>query len=179
MSSLVVSATEKTAYDGSRKFFPRSMVAVILRPKWYLLMVAFALLLSDYLGIMTYAEETESLHKLVSRTKELARRIDKMKSEETEIVETYKVNIKLPPFWIESPDIWFHQVEAQFLINNIKTENTKFNYLIAQLDPKYVENLWDIITSKEINKYSEAKERLLRIFKDGESKRIRKLLSGI
>ncbi|UYV68723.1 hypothetical protein LAZ67_6000553 [Cordylochernes scorpioides] len=123
--------------------------------------------------------DKESLHKLVSRTKELARRIDKMKSEETEIVETYKVNIKLPPFWIERPDIWFHQVEAQFLINNIKTENTKFNYLIAQLEPKYVENLWDIITSKEINKYSEAKERLLRIFKDGESKRIRKLLSGI
>ncbi|UYV70675.1 hypothetical protein LAZ67_8000241 [Cordylochernes scorpioides] len=70
-------------------------------------------------------------------------------------------------------------IEAQFLINNIKSENTRFNYLIAQLDPKYVENLWDIITSKEINKYSEAKERLLRIFKDGESKRIRKLLSGI
>ncbi|UYV63199.1 hypothetical protein LAZ67_2003414 [Cordylochernes scorpioides] len=102
--------------------------------------------------------DKESLHKLVSRTEELARRIDKMKSEETEIVETYKVNIKLPPFWIE---------------------NTKFNYLIAQLEPKYVENPWDIITSKEINKYSEAKERLLRIFKDGESKRIRKLLSGI
>ncbi|UYV73857.1 hypothetical protein LAZ67_11001152 [Cordylochernes scorpioides] len=111
--------------------------------------------------------------------KELARRTDKMKSEESEIVETYKVNIKLPPFWIERPDIWFHQVEAQFLINGIKTENTKFNYLIAQLEPKYVENLWDIITSKELNKYSEAKERLLRIFKDGESKRIRKLLSGI
>ncbi|UYV63473.1 hypothetical protein LAZ67_2004165 [Cordylochernes scorpioides] len=102
-----------------------------------------------------------------------------MKSEETEKVETYKVNIKLPPFWIERPDIWFHQVEAQFLINNIKTENTKFNYLIAQLEPKYVENLWDIITSKEINKYSEAKERLLGIFEDGELKRIRKLLSGI
>ncbi|UYV65185.1 hypothetical protein LAZ67_3003492 [Cordylochernes scorpioides] len=83
------------------------------------------------------------------------------------------------PGLIERPDIWFHQVEAQFLINNIKTENTKLNYLIAQLDPKYVENLWDIITSKEINKYSEAKERLLRIFKDGESKIIRKLLSGI
>ncbi|UYV63142.1 hypothetical protein LAZ67_2003284 [Cordylochernes scorpioides] len=105
----------------------------------------------------------------------------KKKSEETEKVETYKVNIKLPPFWIERPDIWFHQVEAQFLINNIyiKTENTKFNYIIAQLEPKYVEKLWDIITSKEINKYSEAKDRLLRIFKDGESKRIRKLLSGI
>ncbi|UYV75949.1 hypothetical protein LAZ67_13001892, partial [Cordylochernes scorpioides] len=122
---------------------------------------------------------SESLHKLVSRTEEQARRTDKMKSEESEIVETYKVNIKLPPFWIERPDIWFHQVEAQFLINNIKTENTKFNYLIAQLEPKYVENLWDIITSKELNKYSEAKERLLRIFKDGESTRIRKLLSGI
>ncbi|UYV73663.1 hypothetical protein LAZ67_11000265 [Cordylochernes scorpioides] len=102
-----------------------------------------------------------------------------MKSDETERVETYKVNIKFTPFWIERPDIWFHQVEAQFLINNIKTENTKFDYLIAQLDPKYVENLWDIITSKEINKYSEAKERLLRVFKKGESKRIRKLLSGI
>ncbi|UYV82709.1 hypothetical protein LAZ67_22000643 [Cordylochernes scorpioides] len=36
-------------------------------------------------------------------------------------------------------------VEAQFAINGISQEMTKFNYLVAQLEPHFVENLWDII----------------------------------
>ncbi|GFX14754.1 hypothetical protein TNCV_1484981 [Trichonephila clavipes] len=49
-----------------------------------------------------------------------------------ETFEAYKVSVKIPPFWEEKPEIWFFQVEAEFSIANIKQEETKFNYLVAQ-----------------------------------------------
>ncbi|GFR08271.1 transposon Tf2-6 polyprotein [Trichonephila clavata] len=93
--------------------------------------------------------------------------------------EANKVSVKIPPFWEEKPEIWFFQVETQFSIANINQEETKFNYLVAQLDPKFVENIWDIIQSNEKNKYSCAKSRLLSIFKGSEEKSVKNLLTGI
>ncbi|UYV77645.1 hypothetical protein LAZ67_15001806, partial [Cordylochernes scorpioides] len=93
--------------------------------------------------------------------------------------EICKVSVKIPPFWVENPEIWFFQVEAQFKIGGIIQEDTKFNYLISQLEPKYIENIWDIINSKSDNKYSECKSRLLELFRESEGLRIKKLISGI
>ncbi|GFQ79449.1 transposon Tf2-6 polyprotein [Trichonephila clavata] len=93
--------------------------------------------------------------------------------------EANKVRVKIPPFWEEKPEIWFFQVEAQFSIANINQDETKFNYLVAQLDPKFIENIWDIIQSDEKKKYSCAKSRLLSTFKESEEKSIKKLLTGI
>lgn len=94
-------------------------------------------------------------------------------------LEVNRVSIKIPPFWSEKPEIWFYQVEAQFTINKISTEETKFNYLVSQLEPKYVENVWDIVKSEHTNKYSLAKDRMLAIFKESEDKRIKRLVIGI
>ncbi|GFQ94627.1 transposon Ty3-G Gag-Pol polyprotein [Trichonephila clavata] len=87
--------------------------------------------------------------------------------------EANKVSVKIPPFWEEKPEIGFFQVEAQFSIANISQEETKFNYLVAQLDPKFFENIWDIIQSNEKNKYSCAKSRLLSTFKESEEKTLK------
>ncbi|UYV80316.1 hypothetical protein LAZ67_18002376 [Cordylochernes scorpioides] len=94
--------------------------------------------------------------------------------------ETNKVSIKIPPFWSDKPEIWFYQVEAQFAISGITLESTKFNYLVSQLEPQIVENLWDIIQdSQNNNKYTTAKNRLVSIFKESEEKILRKLLTGL
>lgn len=97
----------------------------------------------------------------------------------TESQEISKVTIKIPPFWVEKPEIWFYQIEAQFAINRITCEETKFNYLVSQLKPKYIDNIWDIIKSNVLTKYTLAKERLLGIFKESEEKRIKRLVTGI
>ncbi|GBL69813.1 hypothetical protein AVEN_114696-1 [Araneus ventricosus] len=97
----------------------------------------------------------------------------------SEKYEANKVSVKIPPFWEEKPEIWFFQVEAQFSIANITQDQTKFNYLVAQLEPKVVENIWDIIQSERNDKYVAAKERLLNTFKESEEKSITKLLTGI
>ena len=98
---------------------------------------------------------------------------------ENNTVEVNKVTIKIPPFWADRPEIWFFQIEAQFAINRITSEETKFNYLVSQLEPKYVENIWDIISSENSSKYSAAKQRLLNIFKESEDKKISRLFTGI
>ncbi|XP_035224166.1 uncharacterized protein LOC118196810 [Stegodyphus dumicola] len=94
-------------------------------------------------------------------------------------LETSKVSVKIPPFWIDRPKIWFYTVEAQFKIAGITSEGTKFKYLVAQLDPKFVENIWDIIKDEIATKYSAAKERLTNVFKESENKRIKSLLTGL
>ncbi|GBM40300.1 hypothetical protein AVEN_23868-1 [Araneus ventricosus] len=93
--------------------------------------------------------------------------------------ELHKVNVKISPFWIDKPKIRFHQVEAQFKISGIIAEETKINYLISQLDPKVVENVWDIISSDSQTKYMNSKTRLLNLFKESENARIQRLITGI
>lgn len=99
--------------------------------------------------------------------------------EENSTLEASKVSIKIPPFWIEKPEMWFYTVEAQFKINGITAEETQFNYLVSQLHPDFLENIWDIVKSPDPNKYSKAKERLLGTFRESSSKRIQRLLTGL
>jgi hypothetical protein len=47
------------------------------------------------------------------------------------------VAVLLPPFWAERPTVWFAQAEAQFTLAGINSEQTKFCYVISQLDHRY------------------------------------------
>ena len=58
---------------------------------------------------------------------------------------------------------FFFQVEVQFKINGIVSEETKFNYLVSQLEPKYVEDIWGMVASNSATKYLESKTMLIRI----------------
>ena len=61
-------------------------------------------------------------------------------------------------------------------MDGIVSEGSKFNYLVSKLEPKYVENIWDIITSNSAKKYLESKTRLLDFFKENESIRLKNFL---
>lgn len=104
---------------------------------------------------------------------------EKSQSASTDKLEANKVSVKIPPFWTDKPEMWFYQVEAQFAISGITSEDTKFNYLVAQLEPKFMENIWDIIKESGNNKYSSAKDRLLQTFKESENHRMKRLLTGL
>ncbi|GFY09724.1 transposable element Tcb1 transposase [Trichonephila clavipes] len=77
------------------------------------------------------------------------------------------------------PEIRFYEVEAQFQISRFSLEETKFHYLISQLEPKYIENIWDIVNSKSDSKYTDSKKRVLSLFRESENLRIKRLLTGI
>ncbi|XP_044741875.1 uncharacterized protein LOC123302848 [Chrysoperla carnea] len=90
-----------------------------------------------------------------------------------------RVSVKMPPFWADKPEIWFCQVESQFTLSGITTEETKFHHLLAQLELKIVENIYDIVAAEEPNKYTLAKNRLLSIYKESSERQIKKLISDV
>ena len=75
------------------------------------------------------------------------------------------VALKLPPFWTEQPTIWFAHTEAQFAIQNISVELTKFYHVVAALDGSTAQRVSDIleIPPRE-NPYNILKKRLTNAF---------------
>lgn len=94
------------------------------------------------------------------------------------IREIYRVGIKAPPFFKEEPDLYFIQMEAQFRNASITNENTKFDHVIAQLEPKYLQMVSDVVRNPPPqNKYTTLKERLIKEFTDSDQRKLRRLMN--
>lgn len=98
---------------------------------------------------------------------------------EEEEIEASKVSVKIPPFWLERPDVWFRQVEAQFKLSGVKRESTMFDYLVSQLERRYVADILDILDSGVENKYTLTKQRLLSLYCESDDKQLKRLLAGL
>ena len=91
----------------------------------------------------------------------------------------HAVSIRVPTFWPEKISLWFRQLEAQFSIAGISRDSTKFGYVLANLEPKYVEEVEDVIENPpEEGQYEALKAALIKRLTDSSSMRVRKLLEG-
>ena len=73
--------------------------------------------------------------------------------------------------------LWFHQLEAQFISAGITQDSTKYGYVIANLDQKYVEEIEDILEEPPTErKYERVKTALIKRLSDSISRQIRKIL---
>ena len=48
-----------------------------------------------------------------------------------------RVSVKIPPFWRKDPEMWFAQVETQFVLAGRTSDETKFNHVAGNLDANY------------------------------------------
>ena len=85
---------------------------------------------------------------------------------------------KLPPFWHKNPKIWFCQVESIFSLSRIKSDETKFRHLVANIDAATLDLVSDILESQGPNKYETLKSRILALFCESDERRLKRLLSG-
>lgn len=91
-----------------------------------------------------------------------------------------RVAVKPPPFWKNSPALWFIQLESQFALADIKEDGTKYNYVVAAIDSEALNSVSDIILSPpSTNKYDSLKKRLIDAHSESESAKIQKLLQGV
>ena len=96
-----------------------------------------------------------------------------------EPVVAHAVSIHIPNFWPEKISLWFRQLEAQFSIVGISRDSTKFGYVLANLEPKYVKEVEDVIENPpEEGQYEALKAALIKRLTDSSSMRVRKLLEG-
>ena len=85
--------------------------------------------------------------------------------------------VKLPPFWKDNPSLWFAQVEAAFAISRITSDETKFRYVILNIDTTALPLVSDIIaTPPEQGKYNALKSRLIGSLDETSESKLRKLL---
>lgn len=91
-----------------------------------------------------------------------------------------RVALKLPPFWKNNIKLWFIQAESNFELSGITNENTKYNNIVAAVDPETLTNVSDILLNPPANdRYNILKERLIQEFSDSKNRQIRKLLSEL
>lgn len=78
-------------------------------------------------------------------------------------VELHRVAVRVPPFWPEKPELWFCQLESQFHLNGVTQDNTKFWYVVSQLEARYACAVEDIITNPpNTDKYATLKNELVK-----------------
>ncbi|XP_077546323.1 uncharacterized protein LOC144158974 [Haemaphysalis longicornis] len=92
---------------------------------------------------------------------------------------SWRVAVKLPPFWADSPEVWFAQVEAQFSLARITQDRTRYDYVVAHLDARYANEVRDILANPPTdNLYEHLKTALIRRLPLSEEQKIRQLQSA-
>ncbi|KAG0418059.1 hypothetical protein HPB47_005154 [Ixodes persulcatus] len=87
-----------------------------------------------------------------------------------------RVAVKLPPFWVDSPEVWFAQVEAQFSLARITQDGTRYDYVVARLDSRYANEIRDILDNPPAaNLYQHLKTELTRRLSLSEEQKVRQL----
>lgn len=91
--------------------------------------------------------------------------------------EVQRVSVRVPPFWPDEPALWFSQLEQQFFLSRVTTDDTKFSYLVANLDLPHAREVKDIITNPPAtDKYNKLKSELIRRLSASQEKRVKQLL---
>lgn len=93
-------------------------------------------------------------------------------------VGTAKVSVKVPPFWKEKPKLWFCQLEAQFLLNGITSDNTKYYTLFGNLDLNIIKKVEEIVDNPPATgKYELLKAEIIKRLSASQQQKIMQLLS--
>ncbi|GBO22350.1 Transposon Ty3-I Gag-Pol polyprotein [Araneus ventricosus] len=92
--------------------------------------------------------------------------------------EIARVAFKPPPLWRNNVELWFSQIESQFLISGISQEETKFHHVVAILEEDILSYVSDLVICRpNANPYTQLKNRLISQLADSESVSLRNLLS--
>ncbi len=85
----------------------------------------------------------------------------------------------LPSFAIkDDPDTWFGVADQIFAAQQVLTEYEKFGFLLQSLSHQDISYIKDIVGSDSINKYTDAKQRLVAVYGKSQTEKIRKFLQG-
>lgn len=88
-----------------------------------------------------------------------------------------RVGTRVPPFYVNNPELWFTQLEAQFVISAITADATKYYYVLAHLESRYAEEVLDVIRNPpSTRRYELLRSTLIQRLSASHEAKIRQLL---
>ncbi|KAH6948605.1 hypothetical protein HPB50_025226 [Hyalomma asiaticum] len=89
------------------------------------------------------------------------------------------LQLRLPTFWRNNPQLWFAQVEATFDLHHISSEISRFRHLLCSLSPEVAQEVADVIAAPLNDApYQRLKQSILDRTTTSESARLRHLLTS-
>lgn len=87
------------------------------------------------------------------------------------------VSLKLPQFWPLDPTLWFTQIEKQFDTKRITSSVTKFNHVVAVLEPEIATKVRNAILNPDsTDPYTSLKNAMLDKCRPSREQRMRQAL---
>lgn len=87
--------------------------------------------------------------------------------------------LRLPKFWSSDPQVWFAQVESQFITSKVISQAQKFHHVVAALPPETAMEIRDIILDPPaISPYDVLKAELVKRTSESEQRRLQQLISS-
>ncbi|KAH6939388.1 hypothetical protein HPB50_017748 [Hyalomma asiaticum] len=88
------------------------------------------------------------------------------------------LQLRLPTFWRNNPQLWFGQVEATFDLHHTSSEISRFRHLLCNLSPEVAQEVADVIAAPLNDAlYQRLKQSILDRTTTSESARLRHLLT--
>lgn len=85
--------------------------------------------------------------------------------------------MKVPPFWPSDPEAWFLQLEHAFNISGISSDETRYSYVVANLEPRVFAAVRDTIANPPATaKYQGIKKAIVSRLATSTDQKIRQLL---
>lgn len=89
-------------------------------------------------------------------------------------------NVRLPIFWQKRPKLWFRNLESEFVLYRIRSDEVKFCSVVRHLDEATAETVAEILENPPVtDRYQKLKDALITRFSESEEKRLRQLLAGM
>ncbi|XP_055928016.1 uncharacterized protein LOC129959218 [Argiope bruennichi] len=84
------------------------------------------------------------------------------------------------PFWKSNPELWFLQLESQFITSGIVSEVTKFDCIIPVLDYDVLAYVGNLIRSSPPDaSYTILKDKIIKQYADSENVKLKPLLQNL
>ncbi|XP_075553529.1 uncharacterized protein LOC142586161 [Dermacentor variabilis] len=85
----------------------------------------------------------------------------------------------LPPFWPQNPQVWFHQIEAQFRLYRITSETTRYYHVTSVVPAEVASELSDVLSGpKGATPHEHLKTKVLERFAPSERTHLQQHLAG-
>ncbi|XP_073952526.1 uncharacterized protein [Choristoneura fumiferana] len=90
-------------------------------------------------------QQLEEQNRILAGTNEELRTLAAADPARTPQMSAHAIRPHLAPFWSDRPAAWFAHIESNFALAHITADETKYNYVVGQMDARLSKEMEDLV----------------------------------